>query len=154
MHVEPFVKWEEDMAENFTAEATVVIEVGPERVWDALTNPALIKQYLFGTEVSSEWKVGSSITYRGEWQGGSYEDKGTILEMVPRKLLKSTYWSSISGLPDRAENYNTVLWEIDAREGGTVLSITQDNNPSSDSAQHAQQNWEMVLAKIKELLES
>lgn len=142
------------MAENFIARATITIEAGTAKVWDALTSPALIKQYLFGTEVSSEWRVGSSITYRGEWEGKSYEDKGTILEMVPGKRLKSTYWSSMSGLPDRAENYNTIVWELESREGRTVLSLTQDNNASRESAAHAGENWKMVLAKIKEILES
>ena len=48
-----------------------------KNVWEALINPAMIKQYFFGTDVVSDWKVGNSIVWRGTWQGKEYEDKGT-----------------------------------------------------------------------------
>ena len=38
-------------------------------VWEALTSPQMIQQYLFGTQVTTDWQVGSPITYRGVWQG-------------------------------------------------------------------------------------
>jgi uncharacterized protein YndB with AHSA1/START domain len=137
----------------FIATASIGIKAKAEEVWDALTNPELIKLYLFGTEVSSEWKVGSSITYKGIWQGKPYEDKGKIIQMVPKKLLKSTFWSSLSGLPDRQENYNTVIYELAEADGQTVLTVTQDNNPTQDSADHSKSNWQAVLKTLKELLE-
>ncbi len=142
------------MAEDFAAKAEIVVNAPIERIWDALVNPKMIKQYLFGTEVSSEWKAGSAITYRGEWQGRAYEDKGTILELIPHKRLVSTFWSSLGGLPDLPENYNTVTWEIEGSDSGTKLSVVQDNNPSRESADHSANNWALVLAKIKELLEA
>jgi uncharacterized protein YndB with AHSA1/START domain len=37
-----------------------------DKVWDAFTNPEIIKKYMFGTTVSSEWKNGSEITWKGE----------------------------------------------------------------------------------------
>ncbi|MGA2611935.1 MAG: SRPBCC family protein [Spirochaetia bacterium] len=141
------------MKETFTATARIAITAAPAKVWDALTNPALIKQYLFGTDCKSDWKVGSAITYTGTWEGKRYEDKGTILEIVPNKLLKSTYWSSFSGKPDVPENYNTVTYELSKNGGETTLTITQDNNPSKDSADHSADNWNKVLATMKELLE-
>src|SRR5688572_1515722 len=94
-----------NMNNKFTAEARTTINAPASRVWDALTNPSLIKQYLYGTQVTSDWKVGSSITYSGEWEGKSYEDKGEILQMEPNRLLISTFWSSLTGLPDAPENY-------------------------------------------------
>jgi len=138
---------------TFTATAQITIKVSPAKVWDALTNPKLIKQYLFGTECKSDWKVGSSITYAGTWEGKSYQDKGTILELVPNKMLKATYWSSFSGKPDLPENYNVVSYELLQQGGGTTLTITQDNNPSQQSADHSAENWKKVLATMKELLE-
>ena len=142
------------MKETFTAIAQITIRAGAARVWDALINPKLIKQYLFGTEVRSDWKVGSSITYSGVWEGKGYEDKGRILQLVPNKLLKATYWSSLSGKPDTPENYNTVTYELSQKEGETTLTITQDNNPSKESADHSAENWKRVLATMKDLLEN
>ncbi len=141
------------MKDTFTATATITIKASPTKVWDALTNPKLIKQYLFGTDTKSDWKVGSPITYTGTWEGKRYEDKGRILAVVPNKLLKSTYWSSMGGKPDAPENYNTVTWELSQKGLETTLTVTQDNNPSSESADHSAGNWKKVLAAMKDLLE-
>ena len=141
------------MNNKFTAQATTLVNVPASKVWDALTNPSLIKQYLYGTEVTSDWKVGSPITYRGEWEGKSYEDKGEILQIEPDKLLVSTFWSSLAGLPDLPENYKTVRYELSPENGVTRITITQDNNASQEEADHSTQNWNTVLGKLKELLE-
>jgi uncharacterized protein YndB with AHSA1/START domain len=141
------------MNNKFTAQATTLVNAPASKVWDALTNPSLIKQYLYGTEVTSDWKVGSPITYRGEWEGKSYEDKGEILQIEPDKLLVSTFWSSLAGLPDLPENYKTVRYELLPESDGTKLTIIQDNNATQEEADHSTQNWTTVLDKLKELLE-
>ena len=141
------------MKQPFSAKSSVTIHVDAAKVWSALTNPVLIKQYLFGTEAISDWKEGSSITYKGVWQGKSYEDKGIIKKIEPNKLLVSTYWSAFSGLPDSPENYNTVTYTLEERDGETTLTITQDNIGTKESADHSQGNWKMVLESLKNLLE-
>jgi len=138
---------------TFTATAKIEIRASADKVWDALTNPKLIKEYLFGTEAKSDWKVGSPITYSGVWEGKHYEDKGKILELVPRKLLKSTYWSSMAGKPDLPEYYQTVTYALSEAGGQTTLTITQENNPSVESADHSGSNWKMVLEALKKLVE-
>ena len=133
--------------------ARITIKAKAEKVWDALTSPRLIKEYLFGTQVKSDWKVGSPITYSGVWEGKRSEDKGTILELVPNRRFTSTYWSSFSPLPDLPENYATVTYELSESRGETTLTVTQDNNVSRESADHSQSNWEKVLQTMKGLLE-
>jgi len=141
------------MSNEFPAKSTTVVNAPPSEVWAALTDPSLIKQYLFGTQVTSDWKVGSPITYKGEWEGKSYEDKGEILQIEPNKLLVSSFWSSLTGLPDVPENYKTVRYELSPEGSGTKLTITQDNNSTQEEADHSTQNWNTVLDKLKELLE-
>jgi uncharacterized protein YndB with AHSA1/START domain len=141
------------MNSKFTAKATSTINAPASKVWDALTKPDLIKQYLFGTEVNTDWQVGSPITYKGEWEGKTYEDKGKILQIEPEKLLVSTFWSSLAGLPDVPENYKTVHYELSPENGGTRLTIIQDNNASQEEADHSAQNWNTVLDGMKKLLE-
>lgn len=141
------------MNQKFIARATTTINASASKVWEALTNPGLIKQYLYGTEVTSDWQVGSPITYRGEWEGKTYEDKGKILQIEPERLLVSTFWSSLSGLPDTPENYKTVRYELAGADGKTELTIIQSNNATQEEAQHSEQNWTSVLDKLKELLE-
>ena len=142
------------MDQQFTATASTTIHASASRVWDALTQPQLIKQYFFGTNVVTDWKVGSRIYYRGEWQGRSYEDKGTVVTVEPNKRLVSTHWSPLAGVPDTPENYHTVTYLLSEHDGSTDVTIMQDNNASEEEKQHSEQNWKMVLAGLKKLLES
>jgi uncharacterized protein YndB with AHSA1/START domain len=141
------------MKKQFIAIADISIHAPAAKVWEALTKPELIKQYLFGTEVTTDWQVGSPITYKGEWKGKAYKDKGKVLQIEPEKLLVSTFWSSLSGLPDVPENYKTVTYKLSAKGGITRLTLTQDNNDTEEEANHSKANWNMVLGKLKELLE-
>ena len=141
------------MSKTLIAKATTTINAPASNVWDALTKPEQIKQYMFGTQVTTDWKVGSPITYKGEWKGRAYEDKGNVLEIEPGKRLVSTFWSALAGLPDTAENYKTVGYELSSSGDKTTLTITQDNNASQEEATEAEKNWNMVLDGIKKLLE-
>ena len=141
------------MNTNHIAKQSVTINAPAAKVWEALVNPAMIKQYLFGTEVQTDWKVGSPIIYKGTWEGKDYLDKGTIIDLVPGKLLLTTFWSSLSGLPDAPENYKSITYELKAEKKGTRLNITQDNNATTEEKNHSEQNWRMVLNGLKELVE-
>lgn len=141
------------MNKKFTAKVTININAPASKVWDALTKPELIKQYLFGTQVTTDWQVGSPITYTGVWEGKTYEDKGKVVQVEPGRLLVSTFWSSLAGLPDLPENYQTVGYELSTEGNGTKLTLTQDNNNTQEEASHSEQNWTMVLEGMKKLLE-
>jgi uncharacterized protein YndB with AHSA1/START domain len=141
------------MNDKLTATAKTTIHAPASKVWDALTKPELIKQYLFGADVISDWKVGSPITYKGEWEGKSFEDKGKILKLEPEKLLMSTHWSPLSGVPDTPENYHTITYKLSEKNGGTDVTITQDNNANKEERVHSEQNWKTVLDGMKKLLE-
>ncbi len=143
------------MDKGFTAKSTMEINAPVPKVWDALVNPDLIKQYLFGTEVNTDWKVGSPITYKGVWEGKPFEDKGTILKIEREALLVSTYWSAFSGLPDSPEYYQTVRYELKPNGGGrTTMTVTQDNIKSEEDVSRYEQNWNMTLEAIKKVVES
>src|SRR5690554_572753 len=88
------------MKRGLVATATATIETPVSSVWEALVNPETIRQYMFGTTVSSDWRPGSAITWAGEWQGRKYEDRGTITRIQPGRLLEYTHYSPLSGLPD------------------------------------------------------
>jgi len=130
------------------------INAAPTKVWEALTQPDLIRQYLFGTNTETDWKPGSPIFSRGVWEGKSYEDKGTVLEVVPEKRLVYTYWSGFSGVPDTPENYKTITFELAQDGTKTLLTLTQDNNADEKSKTHSEKNWQMVLDGLKKLVES
>jgi len=142
------------MEKNLVARASISIDVPSENVWNALVNPEAIKQYMFGTNVVSDWHEGSAIVWKGEWQGRSYEDKGTILQLKPGRTLQYTHFSPLSGLPDKPENYHTVTIELSAEGNQTRVSLAQDNNATEEARAHSEKNWEMMLAGLKKFAES
>ena len=141
------------MDKNLIAKASVSIDAPREDVWQALLNPAAIKQYMFGTTVVSDWKEGSPIVWKGEWQGKSYEDKGVILQLKPERTIQYSHFSPLSGMPDRPENYHTVTVELSGDENQTQVELSQDKNASDEERAEAEKNWGMMLAGLKKFVE-
>ena len=142
------------MAVDFDAKTSVNIHAPVSKVWDALTKPELIKQYMHGTNVVTDWKVGGPILWRGEWKGQTYEDKGTVLEIIPNKHLKTTHWSPMGGTPDKPENYHTVTYDLEENSGYTLLKLAQSNNATQQAADEMATNgWDPILKGLKEMLE-
>jgi len=135
------------------ATAEVDISASPTQVWTALTDPGLIRKYLFGTEVATSWEPGTPITWRGEYDGHEYEDKGEVVECVPGKRLTVTHFSPLSGAEDKRENYHLVSYELMVRGDHTHVRLEQDNNATSEAAEESRANWQTVLNGLKELVE-
>jgi len=142
------------MDKPVVAHATVAIAAPVEQVWDALVNPGTIEQYMFGAHVVSDWRAGSPIVWKGEWQGKAYEDKGVILRLEPGRLLQYSHFSPLSGLPDAPENYHTVTVELSHHPPVTHVALSQDNNPTEQSREHSEKNWRVMLGSLKTLLEN
>lgn len=141
------------MKTDLIAQASIEIKTDVRTVWDALVNPKIIKEYLFGTDTSSDWKVGSRISFKGVWDGKPYEDGGIITAIEPEETFKYTYWSSMSGTPDVEENYANISYDLEELESGVRLTISQDNIKSEEAREHSEKNWGMVLDSMKKLLE-
>jgi uncharacterized protein YndB with AHSA1/START domain len=138
---------------DHVATAEIEIDATPKQVWAALTDPEQIKEYMFGSQVVTDWKEGSPIVWKGEYEGKEYEDKGEIVEIEPQRRLKVTHFSPLSGAEDRPENYHTLLYELEERGARTRVSLSQDNNPSEEAAEHSRANWEKMLAGLKQVVE-
>jgi len=141
------------MSKALLAQAAVTIHAPASRIWEAITNPESIKQYLFGADVSTDWKEGSPISYTGIYQGKVYQDQGIVLKVEPEKLLLITHWSPLSGSSNSPENYHLVRYDLAAENGNTHLIITQDNNASEEEQQQNSNFWKTVLDGLKKLLE-
>jgi uncharacterized protein YndB with AHSA1/START domain len=141
------------MGKNLIARASVSITASSKEVWEALVTPEAIKRYMFGTNVVSDWREGSPIIWKGEWQGKPYEDKGTILQFKPERKIQYDHFSPLSGLPDKPENYHTVTVELSASGDQTRVALTQDNNANEDERSHSEKNWEMMLTALKKYVE-
>ncbi len=141
------------MKTDLIAQASIEIKTDIRTVWHALIDPEIIKEYLFGTETSSDWKVGSRISFKGVWDGKPYEDGGIITAIEPEETFKYTYWSSMSGTPDVEENYANISYDLEELESGVRLTISQDNIQTEEARAHSEKNWAMVLQSMKQLLE-
>ncbi|HNA79660.1 MAG TPA: SRPBCC domain-containing protein [Turneriella sp.] len=142
------------MQNNLTTTVHIDIDAPAKAVWQTLTDPDKIAQWLFGTKTTCDWKKGSPITYTGEWQGKQYIDKGTILEIEPHKLLVMDYWSSFSGQPDTPENYQKITYRLDTIAQGTRLTVIQENHRSEETRAQSEGHWQQALVLLKRVSES
>ena len=138
---------------DHVATAEIEVKAPAKRVWKALTDPAQIEQYMFGSHVDTDWEPGSPIVWKGEYEGKTYEDKGEIVDIEPEKRLKLTHFSPLSGKEDLPANYHTLLYELEEHGDRTRVSLSQDNNASEEAAEHSRDNWQKMLAGLKELVE-
>lgn len=130
-----------------------IINAPLKKVWDALTVPVQVKQYFFNTNMETTWEVSTPIFFRGEWQGKTYEDKGMVLSFNPMESFSYTYWSGFSGMPDKPENYQTLVFDLKEVSGGVELTISQSNVATQEGADHSAENWKGVLAGLKKFVE-
>ena len=138
---------------KYVAKAQTIINATADEVWNALTDPEVIKKYMFGTTVISDWKEGNKIIWKGEWEGKTYEDKGKILLLEPKRSLQYSHFSPLSGLHDNPENYHIVTIDLEEKDKQTILTLTQTNNADEKTKDHSEKNWKMMLASLKKILE-
>jgi len=142
------------MLSDLVVSRSIEINASPAKVWKGLTDPAIIKDYLYGTETATDWKVGSEIVFQGEWEGNKYRDHGVILELVPNELFSYSYWSGFSGLEDKPENYSTVTYKIEAAgEGKTIFTWIQKGFATEKNYEHSNNGMEEFLQNIKAVIE-
>ncbi|ANF32433.1 ATPase [Leifsonia xyli] len=141
---------------EYVARAEIDVTAPRSTVWKVLTSNGARPEIMFGAEVVSDWRVGSRIAWRGEWQGKTFEDHGRVIELENREepwRIVLTHFSPLSGQPDVPDNYHTLRFELDAIPGGTRITLDQDNNPTREAAEHAQANWAQMLAGVKTVAE-
>ena len=142
------------MNQNLIANASVTINAPREKVWKALVDPEAIPQYMFGSQVVTDWQIGHPIVWRGEWKGKPYEDRGRILKLESGRLIQYSHFSPLSGREDRLENYHTVTIEVSGDGNLTTVSLNQDRNESETARRHSEDNWKMMLEALKKYVET
>jgi uncharacterized protein YndB with AHSA1/START domain len=141
------------------ARGSVEIKATPDRVWRVLTAPECTRQYMFGTEAVTDWKVGSPLLWQGTHEGKEIVFvQGHILEITPARLLRYTTFGPNMGLEDVPSNYLTVTYELTAIEGGVRLSVSQGDFAGVQNAQkrfeETAAGWPQVLVRVKEISEA
>jgi uncharacterized protein YndB with AHSA1/START domain len=141
---------------------SITINATPAKVWDALVNPAQTKKYMFGCETVSDWKVGSTLLWKGNHEGKEMVFvKGIILEIEPQKLLTYTVIDPNSSIPDIPENYLNVTYDLLEKDGATILTVSQygfenaaDGEKRYKDVYNNGEGWNPILVEIKKVTES
>ncbi len=142
------------MNHDLLATGTTDITATPEKVWDVMTNPVIIKEYLFGTETITNWQPGSNIIFQGEYNVQKYRDHGKILENIPLHKISYTYWSAFTGIEDKPENYSTITYLIEKKADQlTTLSWIQKGYATDDGYKHSRDGMPTFMEKIKGIVE-
>ncbi len=126
-----------------------------QTVWAVLTDPIYVKQWQYGSVLSTDWSVGSPIRFTSEWEGHTVEQWGTVLLVDPPARLRYSLFAPRPGLADQPENYFTMIYSLEDDGGGTMVTITQQDPreaPGDDSPDGDGEN--PVLAGLKRLAES
>jgi uncharacterized protein YndB with AHSA1/START domain len=149
------MKFETSPTGEKIAVKTVQINASTSQVWDALTNPALMKKWMAETEIHilTDWQVGSPIVIRGNLHGINFENKGIVLQFEHEKVLQYNHLSSISRLPDRPENYSAIEFKLTAMENQTALTLTLSNFPTETIYKHLFFYWNVTLEILKKMIE-
>lgn len=136
------------MTEDLVATSAITIDAPTAAVWAALTSPAAAKQYMFGADVRSDWKVGSPISWSGEFKGKAFKDTGEVLQSDPGRLLQYSHVS--------AGDHHVVTIELAPAAPGnrTAVTLRQNNNATEETRKHSEQNWKTMLEGLKKVVEA
>ena|ERR1700733_265702 len=142
------------MRDDLAVSGSILVNAPASKVWASLTDPAIIKEYLFGTETVTDWKVGSEIAFQGEYNGTKYRDHGIILENVFHEKISYTYWSGFSGLEDKPENYSIVTYTVKpAGNNVTELGWAMKGYATEEGYNHSKNGMQAFLEQIKGIIE-
>jgi len=133
---------------------SVEIAASPGEVWQVLTEPDGIEKWMGGARVKSTWELGADITFTGKLFKKPYRDRGTVLAVKNEKLLKYSYWSSLSRLPDTPENRSVITLSLDCVGEKTSLSVRHERFHNNAAYKHSNYFWTLALNDVKSLVES
>ncbi|MGW7516165.1 ArsR/SmtB family transcription factor [Streptomyces sp. NPDC054796] len=144
-----------------------VIRTTPERLWQALTDPAFIRQYYEGTGPESDWKVGSPVKWKMSPDGESHDWGQVVLESEPYRKLAYTWhnyqpemaemfgWSEEKLAELRKEQISKVSFEIEPLGESVRLTVIHDDfEPGSEMLEGVSEGWPEILSSLKTLLET
>ncbi len=147
------------MNKSMIVKEEVLFKASPGQVWDLLINPAMTKQYMFGCEVISDWKIGSPVYWKGKTENGNevIYVKGEVLAFQEGIKVTTTTFDPNAGMEDIPANYVELSYEISKVEGGTLLKIMQGDFSMAAEGEkrfkESQTGWkEIVIPIMKKLL--
>lgn len=145
--------------ETMTVREEILFKADAKKVWELLVSPEMTRQYMFGCEIVSDFKVGSPIYWKGKTENGEEINyvKGTIIAYEEGKVLHSTTFDPNSTMKDVPENYVNLNYTIEEKTEGTLLTIVQGDFAGAEDGkkryEESKSGWEeMVIPLMKKLM--
>jgi len=138
--------------------AEITINKPIEQVWDALTNPDMTEQYMFGCRVISDWKIGSDVDWVSKADGKEVTYvTGKLITFEPFSRFVYSVIDPFATYPKTPENHLIVTLILTEKEGATHVSASQGEYTTVADGEkrygHGPDGWSKVLTAIKGLLE-
>ena len=137
-------------------EYSLFMDSSPEKIWDYLTKPDLMKLWMGDPEmklvIEADWTVKGQIIVKG-FHHLIFENKGSVEIFDKNRRLKYTSLSSISRLQDRPENYTSTEFTLEPADSQTRVIVKVENSPTDSIYKHYSFYWRGTIVKIKELVE-
>ena len=115
-----------------------------QKLWDALTKPEFVKEYFFGRDMTTDWKVGSPIKMGDDWDG-------KVLKSEPINLLSFTF-HHLGHHALNSEPVSTVTYEL-AQKGKMVQFTIIHEELSKKLYENISQGWPQIVSSLKSFLE-
>lgn len=125
---------------------SLILNASKTQVWNLLTNPDETKKYMFNCEAHSNWIEGSTIRWKGNYQGYESGEKGIILEIAPNQHLKYSSIDPNFGIEDITKNYLHITYDLVEQNGKTELITTIENfNDDPNRMEHISKGWDTIV---------
>ena len=126
-------------------------------VWKALTQPELMKSWMSDSEIEivTTWEVGSPIIIKAQEVSykTAFKNTGVVLQFLKDQVLEYSHLSSLSRLPDQAENYTLIRFTLQPEEDHVLLELNLSNFPTESHYKHIDFYWTITLEVLKRFLE-
>ncbi|WP_300664281.1 SRPBCC domain-containing protein [Fluviicola sp.] len=136
---------------------SILINNSVSKVWEYLTIPGLMQQWMgemeMDIEILTDWKVGGPFIVKG-FHHTPFENKGEILQWEPEIIFQYSHLSSLSNLPDEAENYTIITFQLNESDGQTELTIGAKNFPTESIYKHWEFYWNGTMHLLKQVIEN
>jgi uncharacterized protein YndB with AHSA1/START domain len=134
--------------------STLKINASRQKVWDTITKAEHVKLWQYGSDLLTNWEIGSDIKFRTEWQDKVFEQWGKVLEVKPNEIIKYSLFAPRPELEDKPENYFIMSYILTEENGVTKLEIIQEDNRPNAVQEEPQGEENPVLKSLKEIAET
>ena len=132
----------------------ITINATLKKVWDTLTKAGLVKLWQYGSDLQTNWEIGSKIKFVTQWEGKIFEQWGTVLEFRPTQKLRYSLFAPRPDLEDKPENYFEMIYSLSDDNGHTKLEIVQEDNRPNSVQEDEQGEENPILKMLKQVAET